>query len=105
MLNAEDCPIPRPPEIPYKELVGLDGDCGSAFLPASAVDLDLVALHCARLTLSVLQGETLSYNYLLIRGRSFLESEYPELKGDMRAPFRLHQYDVPRNFECHMCLQ
>jgi hypothetical protein len=83
----------------------LDGDCGSAFLPASAVDLDLVALHCARFALSVLQGESLPHNYVLIRGRSFSESEYPELKGGIREPFRLHHYDVPRNPGCHVCLQ
>jgi len=70
-LSRESCPIPRPPELPYDQLVGFDGDCGSAFLPASAVDLDLVSSHCTRLVLSLALGEDSDHNYFLVRGRGF----------------------------------
>lgn len=102
-LTAPDCPVPRPPEIPYEELVGFDGDCGSAFLPAGAVDLDLVSLHGARLSLALLQGGDMSSNYWLVRGREFAPGEYPEMTGAVREPFRQHAYEIPRDDACEIC--
>lgn len=102
-LNSPSCPVPRPPEIPYKELVGLDGDCGSAFLPASGIDLDLVSIHGARMTLAILQGENLSANYWLIRGREFAANEYLDLMESLREPFRQHGYQIPHNSACDIC--
>jgi hypothetical protein len=102
-LNASDCPVPRPPELPYSELVGLDGDCGSAFIPAAAIDLDLTSLHGARLALSLLSGENVANNYWLIRGREFDADEYPTLEGEIREPFRQFSYSVPRSLDCEFC--
>jgi hypothetical protein len=102
-LNSPGCPVPRPPEVPYRELVGLDDDCGSAFIPAAAIDLDLSALHGARLALSLLGGENLADNYWLIRGREFDAGEYPTLVGEIREPFRQFGYRVPRSADCEFC--
>jgi ThiF family len=102
-LNAPDCPVPRPPELPYSELVGLDGDCGSAFIPAAAIDLDLTALHGARLALSLLSEENAATNYWLIRGREFDADEYATLQGGIREPFRQFSYSVPRSADCEFC--
>jgi hypothetical protein len=84
-------------------MVGLDADCGAAFLPASAIDLDLISLHAARMALSILQNEGIADNYWLIRGRDFSPSEYPEIKGDFRNPFSQHPYKIPHNAECQTC--
>jgi hypothetical protein len=102
-LNAPDCHVPRPPEVPYRELVGLDDDCGSAFIPAAAIDLDLSALHGARLALSLLGGENVADNYWLIRGREFDVGEYPTLEGEIRESFRQFGYRVPRAADCEFC--
>jgi hypothetical protein len=102
-LGAPDCPIPRPPEVPYEDLVGFDGDCGSAFLLASAVDLDLVSLHGARLSLALLQGRDMDSNYWLVRGRELAPEEYPGLAGEIREPFRQHAYEIPRDMDCEIC--
>lgn len=102
-LGSPDCPIPRPPDIPYEDLVRFDGDCGSAFLPASAVDLDLVSLHSVRLSLSLLQGRDVASNYWLVRGREFDQEEYPSLAGVIREPFRQHTYEIPRDMNCEIC--
>jgi molybdopterin/thiamine biosynthesis adenylyltransferase len=102
-LNSPDCSVPRPPEIPYNELVGLDEDCGSAFLPASAVDLDLISLHGARMALALLQGDNISANYWLIRGREFTPGEYSELTGVIREPFSQHGYQISPDTACEIC--
>jgi hypothetical protein len=102
-LTAPGCPVPRPPDVPYEELVGFDGDCGSAFLPASAIDLDLVSLHGARLSLALLQGGNVSSNYWLVRGREFALGEHPGLEGAVREPFRQHAYQIPRDDACEIC--
>jgi hypothetical protein len=102
-LNEPNCPVPRPPVMPYRELVGLDGDCGSAFIPAAAIDLDLTSLHGARLALSLLSGEEVVSNYWLIRGREFGTDEYPTLEGEIREPFRQFGYNVPRSADCEFC--
>jgi ThiF family len=102
-LNSPDCPVPRPPEIPYKELVGLDGDCGTAFLPASGIDLDLISLHGARLALAVLQEQPLSANYWLVRGREFAPDEYPGLTDYIREPFRHFGYQITPVGACKVC--
>jgi hypothetical protein len=102
-LGTSDCPVPRPPEVPYRDLIGFDGDCGSAFIPASAVDLDLVSLHGARLALALLQGIGVRGNYWLVRGREFASGEYPTLTGDIREPFRQHVYEIPRDETCEVC--
>lgn len=102
-LNAPDCPVPRPPEQSYSEMVGLDGDCGSAFIPAAAIDLDLIALHGARLALSLLSEGNVANNYWLIRGREFDDDEYPTLQGEIREPFRQFSYAVPRSADCEFC--
>ena len=102
-LGRPECVIPRLPQIPYNDLVGLDADCGSAFLPASAIDLDLVALHCSRLTLAMLQREELKNNYWLVRGREFEAGEFPTLTGAIREPFRQFEYEVFTEAECSVC--
>jgi hypothetical protein len=102
-LEQSDCEIPRIPEIPYKDLVDLDADCGSAFLPASAIDLDFVSLHCARLALAALQEEHFDNNYWLLRGREFARDEFPSLTGSIREPFREFKYDVSAASECNIC--
>jgi molybdopterin/thiamine biosynthesis adenylyltransferase len=102
-LNDPETAIPRPPTLPYQELVGLDGDCGAAFIPASGIDLDLVALHTARLALLVLQGEALTENYHLVRGRAFDVKEFLELRGSIREPFTLHSYVIPQSESCQFC--
>jgi hypothetical protein len=102
-LNAPDCPVPRPPEMPYSELVGLDSDCGAAYIPAAAIDLDLSSLHGARLALSLLSEENVIDNYWLIRGREFDADEYLTLEGEIRDPFRQFSYSVPRSAGCEFC--
>lgn len=102
-LGSSECRIPRMPEVPYKDLVGLDGDCGAAFLPASAIDLDLISLHAARTALTILQKEIVSANYWLIRGRDFSVEEYPEIQGKLREPFSQHNYQIPNNSDCETC--
>jgi hypothetical protein len=102
-LTGPECPIPRLPEIAYKDLVGLDADCGSAFLPASAIDLDHVALHCSRLILAMLQGQDLKNNYWLVRGREFEVGEFPSLSGPVREPFRQFEYEISTAAECTVC--
>lgn len=103
-LAAPDCTVPRPPKIAYEDLVDFDGDCGSAFIPASAVDLDFVSLQGARLALAVLQEDALSANYWLVRGRDFAVNEYPELSGKIREPYRLHGFWIPADASCEICL-
>lgn len=96
--------MPRPPKMAYEDLVGFDGDCGSAFIPASAVDLDFVSLQGARLALAALQGGGVSANYWLARGRAFGGGEYPEVEGEIREPYRLHEYQIPADATCEICL-
>jgi molybdopterin/thiamine biosynthesis adenylyltransferase len=102
-LGQAECPVPKIPPVPYDKLVGLDADCGSAFLPASAVDLDLVSLHGARLSLELLQGRPTENNYWLIRGRDFTSDEYSELKGQIRNPFTMLPYQIPSKNTCEIC--
>ena len=102
-LQSSKCPIPQLPEVPYKDLVGLDGDCGAAFLPASAIDLDLISLHGARMALNLLQDGNISSNYWLIRGREFSTEEYPEIEGNLRKPFTQHEFHVPPESCCETC--
>lgn len=103
-LSSPGCPVPRPPKIAYEDLVEFDGDCGSAFIPASAVDLDFVSLQGARLALAALQGDRISANYWLVRGREFAPGEYPELPGEMRESYRLHGFRIPADATCEICL-
>ncbi len=103
-LQSSPNMIPRPPTLPYEKLVRFDGDCGSAFIPASAVDLDFVALHGARLALSFMEHRPhVPMNYWLIRGRDFDAAEYPTLMNEIREPFRVHSYFIPRSGECATC--
>lgn len=102
-LNDSQTLIPRPPTLAYQELVGLDGDCGAAFIPASGIDLDFVALHTARLALEILQGGAPAANYYLVRGREFGAEEFPELRGTIRESFTLHNYDIPQSESCQFC--
>lgn len=102
-LDSSDCRVPRIPQLSYAELVGLDGDCGSAFIPASGIDLDLVSLHGARIGLEYLQGSVAVGNYRLIRGRDFKPDEYPELPNELRESFRQHQYAIPATVDCDNC--
>lgn len=102
-LESVDCAIPSVPDVSYEELVGLDGDCGSAFIPASGIDLDLVSLHGARIALAQLQDQAALGNYWLIRGREFSGEEYPELAKELREPFRQHQYQIPAMVRCDNC--
>lgn len=102
-LDSPDCPVPRVPQLPYTELVGLDGDCGAAFIPASGVDLDLISLHGARITLALLQDQQISTNYWLVRGREFGPEEYPEIAAELREPFRQHAYSIPASSDCENC--
>lgn len=102
-LQSPECSIPKLPEVPYEKLVGLDGDCGSAFLPASAIDLDLISLHGARMALNLLQETRTLSNYWLIRGREFSAEEYPEIDGDLRTPFGQHEYRIPADGQCENC--
>lgn len=103
-LSSPGCPVPRPPKFAYEDLVEFDGDCGSAFIPASAVDLDFVSLQGARLALAALQAGGISANYLLVRGREFAPDEYPELSGEIREPYRLHGFQIPADATCEICL-
>lgn len=102
-IQSAECEIPRPPEIPYRELVKFDGDCGAAFIPASAVDLDLVALHIARTALSKLQGEESEHNYWLVRGREFVQGEYPLLDDSLRQAHQVRSWQIHRNIGCPVC--
>jgi hypothetical protein len=102
-LASTECIVPQIPSVPYDKLVGLDADCGAAFLPASAVDLDLISLHAARMILRFLQSMQIENNHWLIRGREFSSDEYPELIGEVRKPFSLHPYQIPSNAECEIC--
>lgn len=102
-LNHDDCQIPRPPKILYSELVRMDGDCGTAFLPASSVDLGFVSLQVSRLALLILQQDELPENYWLIRGREFASSEFEELTGYIRKPFEIHSYIIPKSENCSAC--
>jgi ThiF family len=102
-LSSSECPIPKIPTVPYEKLVGLDPDCGSAYLPASAIDLDLISLHAARMSLQLLQGKKIDGAYWLIRGREFDFDEYPELNGEIRQPFSLSSYEIPSSINCEIC--
>jgi hypothetical protein len=102
-LASPDCRVPQVPQLPYTELVGLDGDCGAAFIPASAIDLDLISLHGARITLALLQDREISTNYWLVRGREFSPEEYPEIAVELREPFRQHAYGIPARRDCESC--
>jgi hypothetical protein len=102
-LESPDCPVPRVPQVPYTELVGLDGDCGSAYIPASGIDLDLISLHGARITLELLQGQQISANYWLVRGREFSPEEYPEIAAELRESFKQHAYSIPARSDCENC--
>lgn len=100
-LVSEDCLIPRPPEKPYQELVKFDGGCGAAFLPASSVDLGFISLHCVRIALNYLQNkEKETGNYFIIRGREFDDTEYEQLVGEVRQPFKITACDVPFEEPC-----
>ncbi len=100
-LVSDNCSIPRPPEKPYQEMVKFDGGCGAAFLPASSVDLNFISLHCTRIALNYLQNkEKESSNYFIIRGREFDETEYEQLTGEIRQPFKIMSYTVPYDVSC-----
>lgn len=100
-LVSEGCSIPRPPEKPYQELVKFDGGCGTAFLPASSVDLGFISLHCVRIALNYLQNnEKEISNYFIIRGSEFDPMEYEQLEGDIRLPFKIKSYTVPYDEFC-----
>ncbi len=102
-LSQKSCPIPKLPELTFEELVSFDTDCGSAFIPASAVDLDLISLHCIRIALSFLEGRQFSANYWLIRGREFAKESYPDLDSSLREPFQIHQFIIPKDNQCSVC--
>lgn len=102
-LARAECPIPQPPKLPYDKLVKFDSDCGSAFIPASGIDLDLISLHCSRQALSFLQGEALEANYWLIRGRDFSNEEASLVAESVREPFRQHTYQITRDLGCAVC--
>ena len=94
--------IPRPPLLTYEEEVGFDGDCGTAFLPASSVDLGIISFHCVRLTLNFLQNKLEDNNYWLIRGRELDETEYKAFVGEIREPFKVHSYVIPPKEKCNL---
>lgn len=102
-LNHSDCEIPRPPKISYSELVKMDGDCGTAFLPASSVDLGFVSLQVSRLALLILQQHEMPQNYWLVRGREFASGEFEQLTGYIREPFKVHSYVILKSENCSVC--
>jgi hypothetical protein len=102
-IESASCPIPRIPPVDYRQSVGLDDDCGSAFIPASGIDLDLVSLHGAQIALEQLQETPITANYWLIRGRDFQPSEYPELAAELRGAFLRHPYTITADVSCENC--
>ena len=102
-LESESCVIPRIPQVAYKDMVGLDADCGAAFIPASGIDLDLVSLHGAQIAHQQLQEGHTQGNYWLIRGRDFDAAEYPEISVELREAFRRHSYKIPAHVNCDNC--
>jgi len=102
-LDMDEISIPKIPIIPFEKTVEFDTDCGSAFIPASAVDMDLISLHSARIALSLLEGTSYDYNYWLIRGREIQNSEYPDLDSRLQKPFQILNYTIPKKNGCFIC--
>jgi len=100
---ADDSVLPRIPDLPLEKIVGLDADCGSAFIPASAVDMDLISLHSARIALALLEGKSYDSNHWFIRGREFEKSEYPDLDSRLLKPFQILDYILSKNENCFAC--
>lgn len=100
---ADDSVLPRIPDLPLERIVGLDADCGSAFIPASAVDMDLISLHSARMALALLEGKSYDSNHWFIRGREFEKSEYPDLDSRLLKPFQILDYTLSKSENCFAC--
>ena len=102
-LDMDEISIPKIPIIPFEKTVEFDTDCGSAFIPASAVDMDLISLHGARIALSLLEETPNDYNYWLIRGREIQTSEYPDLDPKLQKPFQILNYTISKKNRCFIC--
>lgn len=101
-LGSPENAIPRPPEIPYQDLVRFDGGCGTVFIPASSVDLGFTALHSVKIVIDCMQNaDRVGNNYFIVRGREFADGEVMELVGDIREPYRLHSYRIQPADGCY----
>lgn len=102
-LGKPDCPIPPVPALDFTQMIGFDTDCGATFIPASAVDVDLVCLHAARLAIQLLLGKSLSANYWLVRGRPLRDDEDWTFVDELSTPFQVSEYQVDPNDTCPVC--
>lgn len=102
-LGEPDCPIPQLPVLDFAQMVDFDTDCGATFIPASAVDVDLVSLHAARLAIHLLEGKPLSANYWLIRGRPLENDEEWKFADELVAPFQVLEYRIEQKQACSVC--
>jgi len=102
-FKQPDCRVPRPPELEFEEMANFDTDCGATFIPASAVDIDFISLHCARLATSFLTGEELQADYWIIRGRPFSEDEDWEVEEELKPPFTVLDYSLEASGDCQVC--
>ena len=102
-LGDSGCPVPRPPRLPFEEMVHFDGDCGAPFVPGSAVDLDFTALHCARLVVSFITDALPSADYWIVRGRPFAELEDWQVDERIEAPFTVLDFRLADLSGCPVC--
>jgi len=102
-FNQPNCTVPRPPKLEFEEMVNFDTDCGATFIPGSAVDVDFISLHCARLATLFLTGEELAADYWIIRGRSFSEDEDWEVEEELKPAFKVLDYSLKASGHCQVC--
>jgi len=102
-LGQSNCPVPRPPDLEFEEMVKFDSDCGATFIPGSAVDIDFTALHCARLAISFLTEGELPTDYWMIRGRPFAQDENWKIEEELKPPFKVFDYSLEIPSDCQVC--
>lgn len=104
LLAAKKIDIPQPPQLSFEEMVRFDdADCGATFIPGSAVDTDLIALHCSRIAIDFLQSKQTDENYWLVRGRSFAENNKWEIDTRLENPYIVLNYSLSPLASCPIC--
>ncbi len=101
-LQDEYFDIPRAPSLPFNEAFGFDNDCGAAFIPASSVDIEFIALQFARLILDCLMVRPIEKNYWLVRGREVGPDEKWQLDEQIMDANKIYGYAVSPG-KCRIC--
>ncbi len=103
-LLSEDLTIPRPPKLKFEDMVMFDdADCGASFIPGSASDIDLIALHCVRIAIDILSSKDLKDSYWLIRGREFETDNNWQIDEELKMPYSiLKSSPIPKK-TCSIC--